>query len=299
VTVFDDYGIHKYMNIKIGIIGAGNMGAAIYKGLLNVVSSNNIFVCDKSVEKLNSVKAVVNKSGGSRGVRGKEVVRGKSEVNFTSDPNDLVKMVDVVIFAVKPQSFRELCEMISVKFNNKLVVSIMAGISIASIKKMTGAKAVVRSMPNLPVQVFKGLTGWMPSRHVSAAQKKVVKKIFGSFGEEVELKNESQIDAVTALSGSGPAYFFYLCELMSRKAVKMGFSHKDAEVFARRTMIGAAHLLEQDLRNAEVLRKSVTSKGGTTEAALKTMKKNRFESNFNKAVDAAYKRSIQLNSSKK
>ena len=141
-------------------------------------------------------------------------------------------------------------------------------------------------MPNLPLQIQAGLTGWIATPEV---EKGPIQEIFQTFGQEIEVENESDLDKITALSGSGPAYFFHLTELLQSKAESFGFTSAQAEKIANQTLIGAAKLLESSDKTAKEFREAVTSKGGTTEAALDIL-------NFNAAIDAAEQKSKELNS---
>lgn len=198
-----------------------------------------------------------------------------------------MKPCEIVILAVKPQDFDSL----KLNLKNELLISIMAGVNLKKLAT-TGAKKIVRSMPNLPLRVGAGFTGWV-SRNVT--EKKLVKEIFSMFGEEIELKNEDAINAITALSGSGPAYFFYICELMVQQACDFGFSKKDAEKIAVETLIGAAELVRNKSESFADLRASVTSKKGTTEAAINYFMRSNFSKLFRDGIRRAKHRSEQLN----
>ncbi len=251
--------------MKIGIIGAGNMGSAFYKGLLKQFAAEDLYVCDNDRKKLDALNCS----------------------NVSTDVGEILANVDVAIFAIKPQSFKEF----EWSMEEKLVISIMAGISIDTLRDKTGAGKIVRSMPNLPVQVGHGLTGWIATEAVT--EKNLIKKIFGSLGEEIEVTDESMIDSITALSGSGPAYFFYLCETISKKAEALGFSSEEARKIAESTFVGSAFLLDANTKSAGEWREAVTSKGGTTEAAL-----NHLESASDiiaEAIEKAKNRSKELN----
>ena len=206
---------------------------------------------------------------------------------------------DVIILAIKPQDFEALAGQLGDILADKLVISIMAGMTMDKIRSLTGASAIVRSMPNLPLKVQAGVTGWIASEQVTASTdfgKDLIRKIFRAFGEEIEVAQESDLNKITPLSGSGPAYFFYLCELMQQKAEKLGFSKEDARKIAEETFIGTAKLLEDDTRTAAEMREAVTSKGGTTEAALKHFEAAQFPRIFDEAIDANAARAKELNS---
>jgi len=209
-------------------------------------------------------------------------------VDKETDLAEVLPDADIIIFAVKPQDFTEL----KLDLPDKLIISIMAGISIEKIKAITSSKKIVRSMPNLPLQVKAGLTAWLATPEVEDT--KPIKKIFSSFGEEIEVQNESDLDKITALSGSGPAYFFYLCELIQEKAEALGFTPEQAKKIASQTFIGSAQLLNSSEKSAAEFRTAVTSKGGTTEAALAELKP--LQQILNTAIDAAENRAKELNS---
>ncbi len=196
---------------------------------------------------------------------------------------------DCYILAMKPQDF------IDFKIEDKLVISIMAGVSIEKIQKGSGTKRVVRAMPNLPLKVGKALTGWIASMEVSEEEKEFAKTIFESFGEQIEVENEDKINSITALSGSGPAYFYLLAELMKNAAIGIGFRQEEADKIAKNTLIGAAELLDKSEFSLSDLRGKITSKGGTTEAAIKYLEENGLEDLVKNAINKAENRAKELN----
>ena len=256
----------------IGIIGTGNMGSAFYYGLKKIFPSEVLFVADNHIEKLKQLKTK----------------------NIFKNFEEMLPKTDIIILAIKPQSFKEMDSEKLKLLEKKYVISIMAGISMKELAKRTGAKKIVRSMPNLPIQVQKGVIGWTGTRTLSIQDKSIVRKMFSALGENIELKNEKAIDAITALSGSGPAYFFYLTELLAEKAIQWGFNQKIAQQIATATLSGSAHFLKTSGKDPETLRKAVTSKGGTTEAALHYLTKNNFPKIFSKALEKAHQKSIEL-----
>jgi|WetSurMetagenome_2_1015567.scaffolds.fasta_scaffold199357_2 pyrroline-5-carboxylate reductase len=259
--------------MKIALIGFGNMGSAIYKGLLKIYPAKDILICDNNADRINNIP----------------------RENLFTDADKALTKADVVILAVKPQQFKELADGLKVDLSQKLMISIMAGVSIVKIQKLTGTKRVIRSMPNLAASVGESLTGWVASKSAKPVDRKTAALIFTSFGAQVELKNEKMINALTALSGSGPAYFFYLCEIVQKKAERLGFSPAQAKLVAEKTMTGSAKLIALDLKDASDWRKSVTSKGGTTEKAMEYMKKHGMARVVSKAIDKANKRAEELN----
>ncbi|NOS67559.1 MAG: pyrroline-5-carboxylate reductase [Candidatus Peribacteraceae bacterium] len=256
----------------IAIIGAGNMGAAFYAGL-HGKNRLRINLCDRNRDKLDPLDA---------------------DHAFT-DPAKAIAEADTVLLAVKPQAAKELLTSLSPALNDRLVISIMAGITLTSLQQMTRSQRVIRAMPNLGAQVKRGLTGWVASEKTETKDRAFAKELFYAVGEEIELQDEEQIDKITALSGSGPAYFFLLAELMTAKAIKEGFSPAEAALIAKETMIGSARLLESDSRTPEEWRLAVTSRGGITEAALRALKDGKIDDLFFGAIDRGIKRSQELN----
>lgn len=259
------------MNKKIGLIGLGNIGGAIYSQLAKKYSSDLLYVC------------------GHHQNRAKEL----GVKNFSLQAEEVVAQVDIVILAIKPQSFFNWPAMPSLA--GKLVISVMAGVSMDKLNKMTKSDKIVRAMPNLGAQVGQGVIGWLASNKVGREDKGLIRRIIASLGMDIELDDEDKINAITALSGSGPAYFYYFCELLTDKAVKMGFSQEQARQIAEQTFIGSAKLLERESKSGRELRQAVTSKGGTTRAALEILMKEKFKGILFKAVDAAYKQAQKLN----
>lgn len=204
------------------------------------------------------------------------------------DLNKCLKTADVVIFAVKPQDFDACADSININLSQKLIISIMAGVTIEKLRERTKAKKIIRSMPNLPLRVGAGLTAWIAAKSIK--EKTLARKIFGCFGKEFEVHEENKLNLITALSGSGPAYFFYLCELLEKNAQKMGFNKDESKLISETTFLGAAELLKKTGFSAEELRQSVTSKGGTTEAAFKHLMKHNFGMILGNAIRKATER---------
>lgn len=256
------------MDKKISIIGAGNMGGAIYKGLKKILSPEKLYICDRNEEKIETL----------------------SPVHGSADLKEAISFADVILLAVKPQSFTEL----EFKAEDKLILSIMAGVSVKTISDQLKAKKVIRAMPNLPIQVSAGVTGWFASAKVDDEEKEFVSELFSSFGLSIELEKEPMLDVITALSGSGPAYFFYLTELLAEKAVEEGIPEEAAQTIAQQTLLGASELLNTGERSAKAWREAVTSKGGTTEAAINYLQEQKWGERFKEAVEKAKKRSSGL-----
>jgi len=210
------------------------------------------------------------------------------------DPNQKLSVVDVVIVAVKPQSFLQLADSISIDMSGKLVISIMAGVTIDKIKNSLSAFKVVRSIPNLAIRIGRGVTEWFPSQEVRVEDKLVVRHIFSAMGKEIEVAEEDILSGIGSVSGIGPAFFYYLTELLAEKAEEYGFSPAQARVIAEETFVGSALLLDSSERSSLEWREAVSSKGGITIEALKHLKENKFDQILKDAVDSAKNRSNQL-----
>ena len=256
----------------IGIIGAGNMGSAIIAGIHDKYS---VCVCEQDKRRSSLLKK-----------------RFKLEI---TDLNQLLDKASIIVLAVKPQGIDELLkQMKQYDVNNKLIVSIAAGITTKYIEKALGGKVrVIRTMPNLPAQVSLGITGICKGKTVSPKDLKTVSEIFDSIGETVIIE-EKLMDGLTAVSGSGPAYLFYFVECFEKAARSVGLNQKMSQSLVLNTIKGSISLLEVSGKKAGELRQQVTSKGGTTEAALKELMSKGIEEIFKDAVKAASKRSKEL-----
>lgn len=202
---------------------------------------------------------------------------------------------DVIVIAVKPQMLAEVMPAY-VKFNHALFISIAAGVKSERYLTWLGTKArISRVMPNLPVLVAKGASAYVLNENCTATDDKIVKDLFEKVGLVEKLSHENLFDAVTALSGSGPAYVYYLCECLEQAAVELGLDQQFSQRFARQTIIGAAATLKELATPPAELRANVTSKGGTTEAALGVlMQENQLQTLFSTALKAAHKRAQEL-----
>jgi pyrroline-5-carboxylate reductase len=261
---------------NITIIGAGNMGAALLNRIIQKYSKSNkyLMILDSVEEQLNKIDFK----------------------NKTTDLNKALDFAEIIVIAVKPQSFQELINQAKEQFKDKILISIMAGVNMGNIKTNTGALKIIRAMPNLALKNGLSLTGVVYSDKVTEKEQIAVNSILNACGEVVELKSEEDIDKITALSGSGPAYFFYFCEIMEQKAKEFGFTKEEARKIVIQTIAGSVSLLKNDTRSFKELKEAVTSKGGTTEAALNYLNENRFNDTFKKAIEKAYKRAQELGS---
>jgi len=199
---------------------------------------------------------------------------------------------DVVLLAVKPQQVEAILPLKTA--DNAILISILAGVNIAKLQKLSGLEKVCRTMPNLPIQVGAGMTALCFSSAVSAEEQFVCEALFAAGGKTITVEDENSMHAVTAISGSGPAYFFYLAELLQQAGVKHGLSEKQAQILAEQTLIGTGRLLEENEQSASEWRQAVTSPNGTTAAALIQFDDDNLPAVVEAAVKAAANRSLEL-----
>lgn len=263
--------------MTIGIIGGGNMAEAIIVGLLQ--------------DKSNSTKIIVSEPNANR----RDYLKQKFEsVHVISENVEIFNALPkAVILAVKPQVFNELLTEISGYTTNQILISIAAGINSKTIKKICPNAKVVRVMPNTPFLALAGCGGISFEPNFSPVEKKMVFDIFNNSGELIELPEE-KMHAVTAISGSGPAYFFYFTEELIKAGILGGLSPEESKTLAIKTLFGAGKLLLESDESAESLRKKVTSPKGTTEAAINSFITNNTGKIIEQAVNAAIKRSKEL-----
>lgn len=257
------------MHRKIGIIGCGNMGGAI------ISQNQNAIVFDKDRKKIGNIKK-------------------KFSVKVAFDSQDLVKKSNIVIIAVKPQDIDGVLEEIKSVINRQLIISIAAGITTKYIENKIGGKIrVIRVMPNIAAQVKSGISAICKGKFAKNNDLKVTEKIFTKIGKVAKVK-EKDIDAFTAIAGTGPAYFFYFIEALADAGKKLGFKEKQMADFVIEVAKGSIKLLVEVKLSARELRERVTSKGGTTEAALNVFKHDRFNQIIKEAVLKAAQRAKQL-----
>ncbi|MCF7200987.1 pyrroline-5-carboxylate reductase [Pseudomonas oligotrophica] len=269
-------------NPRIAFIGAGNMAASLIGGLIGQgIAAESIRASDPGAEQRARLAAE----------HGIEV--------FADNAQALVG-AEVVVLAVKPQVMQAVCRELAAHLApDALVVSIAAGISCASLQAWLGAttdapRAIVRCMPNTPALLRQGVSGLYANAAVSAIQKQQAGQLLGAVGLALWLDEESLIDAVTAVSGSGPAYFFLLMEAMTAAGERLGLPRETAAQLASHTALGAARMACESEVEPSELRRRVTSPNGTTEAAIKTFQAGGFEQLVQQAVDAAARRSAEL-----
>lgn len=275
------------INKKIGFIGSGNMAYSLVGGLTATgVQAKNIWVSDPDTDKMTPMASQFG-------------------VNFTNNNSELVQLVDIVILAVKPQLLAQVCTEIATQVSQSkpLLISIAAGVLSKDIEFWLNKKeqsesssniALVRCMPNTPALVQSGATALFANPQVSSEQKTLAESILRAAGLTLWLDNESDMDAVTALSGSGPAYLFLVIEAMEKAGVQLGLDEKTAHLLAIQTAFGASKMALESNDSPETLRKKVTSPGGTTEKAIAILQEGQLEALFAKALAGAKSRSIEL-----
>jgi pyrroline-5-carboxylate reductase len=264
----------------IVLVGAGNMGGAMLSGwLAKGVAGDRITVIDPSPS--DAMKAKISAAGAK---------------HVTAAPAEL--SVDILFLAVKPQMMDTVLPPLkAIVADNTVVVSVAAGKTLSYMKSHLGDAAMVRAMPNTPAMVGRGVTGAFANEKVTDAQREAVDGLLKVSGPVEWVATESDIDSVTAVSGSGPAYVFYLVECMAEAGRKLGLPADTAMRLARETVAGAGELLHQSTDEAAQLRKNVTSPGGTTAAALSVlMADDGMQPLFDEAIAAARKRAEELGS---
>ena len=266
-----------YSDLKIAFIGGGNMAQALIGGLAGkLTDAANIHVIDVVPETLTQLTE-------------------RFGVTTATGPSDVVAMSDVIVLAVKPQQLREVASSLRPYLRSQLVLSIAAGIRAADLSRWLGGyQAIVRTMPNTPALVGKGVTGAVAMAGVSDTQRQIADAMLRAVGETVWIADEAQIDAVTAISGSGPAYVFYFIEAMQQAALELGLTEQQGRQLAQATFAGAAELAVRSDEPVSLLRERVTSKGGTTYAALSSMEASGVKAALVKALHAAATRGKEL-----
>ena len=266
-------------NSRITFIGCGNMGRSLIGGLIaNGLSVNAITGTDVNAEQRQTTASQFN-------------------IEVLEDNQQAVKDADVVVLAVKPQSMQDTLEPIkgTLSLEKPLLISVAAGIKLSDLGKWAGEDlAIVRAMPNTPALIQAGATAICANKHTSDAQRDLAEAIMRSVGLALWLDDEALMDAVTALSGSGPAYYFLIMEAMEKAATLLGLPQDQARLLTLQTAFGAAKMALESTHDAESLRKQVTSPGGTTEQALNVLMNGGIEDLFRDALEAAQKRSAEL-----
>lgn len=261
---------------KICFIGGGNMARAIISGLkANGYLMTDINVIEPEAEKRAALQA-------DFGVSATEQLPS-------------VALADIVVLAVKPQQLRDLSIFLGSLLQKQLIISIAAGIRAQDIGRWLGGyQSIVRVMPNTPAQIQAGVSGLYALSDVSTAQRAQAERIMQAVGDVIWLDKEAQMDAVTAISGSGPAYVFYFIEALQQAALELGLNEEQAKTLSLQTFLGASKLAEQSTEAPATLRSQVTSKGGTTEQAILSMENAAVKAAIIAAAKAAAQRSEAL-----
>lgn len=263
--------------LKISFIGGGNMATALIGGLAGkLTAGTNIHVVDLNADALQKLQQQFGVTTAQQ--IGAEIARS-----------------DVVVLAVKPQQMKDVVLQLKSHVSTQLVLSIAAGIRAIDLSRwLNGHTAIVRTMPNTPALIGKGITGMAAMDGVSASQRDAADAIMRAVGATVWLDDEALIDPVTAVSGSGPAYVFYFIEAMQQAAQEMGLSAEQGTQLAIATFVGASQLAAQSSEPVSLLRERVTSKGGTTYAALTSMEESGIKDAICRALKAAAARGKEL-----
>ena len=264
-------------NTRIAFIGAGNMATSLIGGL-----------------RAQGVDAALIRAS-DPGAEQRAKVAAEHGIELFADNAQAIEGADVVLIAVKPQMMKAVCEALRPSLKpNQLVVSIAAGITCASMNKWLGEHPIVRCMPNTPALLRQGVSGLYATARVSSEQREQAGQLLSAVGIVLWLDDEKQLDAVTAVSGSGPAYFFLLIEAMTAAGEKLGLPRETAAQLTLQTALGAALMATDSDVDAAELRRRVTSPAGTTEAAIKSFQAGGFEALVETALTAAAHRSAEM-----
>jgi pyrroline-5-carboxylate reductase len=268
---------------KLLILGAGKMGGSLLKGLIdNAELDFDIVVVEPHLNSDNSDLIKKNK------------IKHYDSIQDIKDPD-----FDLILFAVKPQVIEEVCNDVLENLNQRKafsIISILAGTKAKTFESHFENSQVIRSMPNLAASVGSGITALYANESTDKLFKTIADKIFSGVGEIIWVDNEDIMDVITATSGSGPAYYFFLTECLSFVAQEMGLNPIDADKLSRQVAIGSSDIMKASNDSLSNLREKVTSKGGTTEAALEVLMSpdKEFFNIFRRAVNKAYKKSKEL-----
>jgi pyrroline-5-carboxylate reductase len=266
--------------MKITIIGCGNMGLVYARSFLkyNIVSRDNLLLVEKNEIRKEELK--------------------KLDLGQVVVPDDnMISESDVIILAVKPQDFLDLSPQLKkILRPHTVLLSIMAGVTILRLQELLEHKTIIRAMPNSPVEIGLGVTAYSISQGLSHEVVKKAENLLSTTGRSIYFEKEELLDAVTALSGSGPAYFFYFVRTLIEAGKKMGMDEATAGILVKQTMLGSFHLINNANKSLDELIKTVASKGGTTEAALSTFNKYGISEHIVEGLVNAEKRAKELSS---
>ena len=270
----------SFDNLTIGLIGSGNMARALVRGLLQAGHpADRLQVADPDPAQLDQVVAL------------------HASIGMHGDNSAVAAIADVLVLAVKPQLMADIARKIATgpRRSGQLILSVAAGITLGSLRTWFGPDTpLVRVMPNQPATIGAGISGLAASAGVGARERQIAEYIASATGRAVWLNDEALMDAVTAVSGSGPAYFYLLMEHMERAAVELGLTADLAAVLTRETALGAARLVIETSAEPARLRAAVTSPGGTTAAALRVFEAANLDDIVGQALAAARDRATEL-----
>jgi len=264
--------------MRIAILGGGNMGTTYAKAFVrsNIVKTGDLLIIEKHPEKRKSL-------------------RDEGVADLKEEINESLSTYDILIVAVKPQDFKSLVpDLIKVIKPNQLIISIMAGITISTIQTLLKHDKIVRAMPNTPAQLGFGITAFTVCKDASLDQISIVDTLLETTGKAIFMKDEELLDAVTALSGSGPAYYYYFVKHMIEAGKQMGMEEPVAAMLVKQTMLGAFQIMSNSKDSLDDMIKAVASKGGTTEAALNSFEKSNVGQDIIEALKSAEKRAKEL-----
>lgn len=265
-------------NKTISFIGSGIMAEAMIKGLLNqkLLTGDQLIAADPREE------------------RGAELT-SRYGLRFTTDNATAAKDADILVLSTKPQVIGQALHSLNGQGNRAtLVVSILAGVRISTLREGTGNLSVARAMPNTPAQIGEGITVWTTTPETPESERQNAKALLSALGEELYMEDEKFLDMATALSGTGPAYVFMFMEALIDAGVHMGFSRRDAERLVLQTVRGSVDYARQSGLHQAELRNQVTSPGGTSAEAIYQLEKGGLRTVLSRAVYAAFRRSVEL-----
>lgn len=264
--------------MKILVIGGGNMGYTYAEGISKsqYTDKNKVMICDAMPERVSELKQM-------------------NLFDVYDDVTQCVGKADIIFLAIKPFHADEVFQKIrSLVQPDQIFVSVMAGVTMETIKNGIGCTKIVRTMPNLPAKVGMGVTAYVSSESVSRIELLTIRGLLDTTGVSIKVNTELQIDYATGISGSGPAYVFYFMNSMLEAALQMGFSEHDAKTLVNGTFKGAVELFNREETSLTAWMDRVASKGGTTRAALDSMESSNVKNSIKDAAFAAFNRAVEL-----
>jgi len=265
--------------MKLSIVGCGNIGSSLVRAWIvsSQLKPDELLIIDSDPGKVSKICAELS-------------------IDVQEKPSEKVSDSEIVVLSIKPQDFKELAQKLAPFMKaSQLLISVMAGISVESLSgALNGHKKIVRCMPNLPALINKGVTAFYKTPQVSVEEALRVKALFDAVGVSLEVLSEDKIDSATALSGTGPGYFYYIVEKLEQICMQHGFTNKEAENMIYHTIAGSLALWHEAGESAAELRKRVTSKNGTTHAAVSYWDSIHFEQFLANGLEKAFERAKQL-----